>query len=395
MRSAGKRTSVIAATAAVFTGVTAAVSVPASAGPKDVPPGQRGRILSDRPLTTSAALPSAAANRLVTYTSQGVGGKKIKVSGTVSVPEGRAPRGGWPVISWAHGTTGTADVCAPSADTPGGPVHDYVSITAAYLDRWVARGYAVVQTDYEGLGTEGGHPYMNGESAANTVVDMVHAARALDHRIGRDWFAIGHSQGGQAALFSAAAQPRTGQLNLKGAVALAPGGYGLSQTVDYIQSRLPGAQYALAFLPTLITGAEAADPSIVPEELLTEAASDTLLKAGRTECTAKHREIALTFPLDQVFRPGADLTGLTSYLRSQEPVGLDLRVPTQVPQGTADVLVGKPTTDLLVDDLCELGEVAYDVYEGADHRGVLNASFEDSFSFVEDLRAGRAPRNTC
>jgi len=388
LRSAGKRTSVLAATAALFTGATAVASVPASAGPKDVPPGQRGRVLSDRPLTTSAALPSAAANRLVTYTSQGVGGKKIKVSGTVSTPEGRAPRGGWPVISWAHGTTGTADLCAPSADTPDGPVHDYVSITSAYLDRWVSRGYAVVQTDYEGLGTEGGHPYMNGESAANTVVDIVHAARALDHRIGRDWFAIGHSQGGQAALYSAAAEQRTGQLNLKGVVSLAPGGYGLSQTVDYIQSQLPGAQYALAFLPTLITGAEAADPAIVPEEMLTEEASATLLTAGRTQCTAKHREIALTFPLDKVFRPGADLAPLTAYLRSQDPVDLDLRVPTQVAQGTADVLVSKQTTDLLVGELRERGEVDYDVYEGADHRGVLGASFEDSYAFVESLRSG-------
>lgn len=395
MRPASKRTSVLAATAAVFTGVTAVASVPASAGPKDVPPGQRGRVVSDRPLTTSAALPSAASNRLVTYTSQGVGGKKIKVSGTVSTPRGKAPRGGWPVISWAHGTTGTADLCAPSADTPDGPVHDYVSITAAYLDRWVSRGYAVVQTDYEGLGTPGGHPYMNGESAANTVVDIVHAARALDRRIGRDWFAIGHSQGGQAALYAAAAKPRTGQLKLKGTVAVAPGGYGLSQTVDYIQSQLPGAEYALAFLPTLITGAEAADPAIVPEEMLTDAASDTLLKAGRTECTAKHRELALTFPLDQVFRPGADLTPLTAYLRSQDPVDLDLRVPTQVVQGTADVLVGKPTTDALVGELCERGDIAYDVYAGADHRGVLSTSFEDSFAFVEDLRHGRTPRDTC
>ena len=388
MRSAGKRTSVLAATATAFTAAAAVASVPASAGPKDVPPGQRGKVLSDQRLTGSAALPSAAANRLVTYTSQGVGGKKIKVSGTVSTPQGRAPHGGWPVISWAHGTTGTADVCAPSADTPDGPVHDYVSITAAYLDRWVSRGYAVVQTDYEGLGTEGGHPYMNGESAADTVVDIVHAARALDHRIGRDWFAIGHSQGGQAALYAAAAKPRTGQLNLKGVVSLAPGGYGLSQTVDYIQSQLPGAQYALAFLPTLITGAEAADPSIVPEELLTDEASATLLTAGRTQCTAKHREIALTFPLDKVFRPGADLTPLTAYLRSQDPVDLDLRVPTQVAQGTADVLVSKQTTDLLVGELRERGEVAYDVYEGADHRGVLNASFEDSYAFVESLRSG-------
>lgn len=391
MRSFSARTAALAAATAMAAAVLA--PVPAAA---DVPPGQRGRVLSDRPLTTSAALPSAAANRLVTYTSQGAGGKKIKVSGTVSIPRGRAPRGGWPVISWAHGTTGTADVCAPSADTPGGPVHDYVSITGGYLDRWVARGYAVVQTDYEGLGTEGGHPYMNGESAADTVVDMVRAARGLDRRIGRDWFAIGHSQGGQAALFSAAARQKNSGLRLKGAVALAPGGYGLSQIAAFVKDQLPGAQYALAFLPVMLTGAEAADPALRPEELLTEEASAVLLKSGRTECTARHREIAATFPLDKVFRPDADLTALTAYLRAQEPVGLDLRVPTMVLQGTADVLVSKPTTDLLVADLCKASpDVTYKVYDGADHRGVLAASFDDALGYVESLRSGGSPAPTC
>ncbi len=388
MRTFHARVAALAAAAATAVAVLAPVSAAA-----DVSPGQR--VLAERPLKGTAALPSAAVNRLVAYTSQGVRGRKVAVTGTVALPKGRAPRGGWPVISWAHGTTGTADVCAPSGSRPGGPVDDYISITSAYLDKWVARGYAVVQTDYEGLGTPGGHPYMNGESAANSVVDLVRAARRLDHRVGRDWFAVGHSQGGQAALFSAAARQRPADLRLRGAVSLAPGGYGLSQVAPIIQQNLPGAQYALAFLPVLLTGSEAADPAIVPERLLTDRASATLLKSGRTECTARHREVAADFPTGEVFRPGADLTALTAYLRAQEPTGLSLRVPTQLAQGTADVLVSKPTTDLLVDDLCTRGDLAYDVYEGVDHRGVLNASFQDSYTFVESLRSTTTPRTTC
>ena len=38
------------------------------------------------------------------------------MSGTLTVPKGKAPKGGWPVISWAHGTTGIADQCAPSRE---------------------------------------------------------------------------------------------------------------------------------------------------------------------------------------------------------------------------------------------------------------------------------------
>src|SRR5690606_12354078 len=126
------------------------------------------------------------------------------VSGTVTVPAGEPPEGGWPVISWAHGTTGVGDACAPSAHSVGGPARDYLAVTDPVIARWVTGGYAVVATDYEGLGTPGGHPYMNGISAAHTVTDIVRAARELDSRIGAKWAVAGHSQGGHAALFTAA-----------------------------------------------------------------------------------------------------------------------------------------------------------------------------------------------
>ncbi len=360
-----------------------------------VAPGLRGKIVSIRPLTNAAALPSAARNWYVTYVSEGATGKAVTVSGTVAVPRTPPPPGGWPVISWAHGTTGTADVCAPSADTPTGPAHDYVSIAATTLDAWVARGFAVVQTDYEGLGTPGEHPYMNGRSAANTVLDMVRAARRADRRIGRDWFAVGHSQGGHAALFSAVAEAGRTDVRLRGAVSIAPGGWGLSQTAPYIQSGQPGAEYAVAFLPTLLIGAAAADPSVKPDELLTQEAAP-LLTAGRTGCQAQVREVAAGIPVDKVFVPGADLGPLTRYLRSQEPVGLTLRVPTLVAQGTADVLVSKATTDLMVADMCaKAGKVTYKVYEGVDHRGAIARSFDDALGFITSIRAGKTPASTC
>lgn len=391
MRSVVWRTATLAATAVV----AAAVAVPAQAGTDGVPPGQRGRLLTERPLTNAAALPSAAVNRLVTYTSEGVGGRKITVSGTVSIPKGRPPRGGWPVISWAHGTTGTADVCAPSRDTNDGPAHDYVSFSTRYLDKFVARGYAVVQTDYEGLGTPGGHPYMHGVSEANTVADIVRAARRVDPRIGRDWYVIGHSQGGQAALYTAAARQQPRDVRLKGAVALAPGSF-FSQTPAYVQGQLPGAQAALPFLFVLLNGAQAADPSFNPEELLTAEATE-LLRAGRTSaCTAQLAQMGRSLPLDKVFRPGADLGPFVSYLESQEPLGLTLKVPTMVAQGSADTLVPTSSTDAVVGDLCRRYQhITYRHFEGADHRGLIDASFEQSVEFIKDLQAGRTPQSTC
>ncbi|MEV8638587.1 lipase family protein [Streptosporangium sp. NPDC051023] len=385
-----------AATVTVSTGTAGA-----DAGPADRPAGngavhgQRGKLLTVRPLTGSAALPSAARNWFVTYVSEDAKGKRVTVSGTVSLPRTRPPAGGWPVISWAHGTTGTADACAPSADSPTGPVHDYLSVMDQTRDAWVAHGFAVVQTDYEGLGTPGEHPYMNGRSDANTVLDMVRAARNLDHRVGRGWFAVGHSQGGHAALFAAAAENTRQDVKLLGAVAIAPGGVGLSQTAPYIQAGGAGAQAALAFLPTILIGASAADPAVDPDALLTDAAKP-LLTVARKGCLAQIREVAATIPVNNVFVPGADLGPLTRYLQTQDPTGIEVRVPTLVAQGTTDVLVPKQTTDYLVSTMCaKAKKVSYRVYSGADHRGAVAASFDDALEFVNTLRSGQTPASTC
>ncbi|MCX4552832.1 lysophospholipase [Streptomyces sp. NBC_01387] len=354
-------------------------------------PGQRGSLLTERTLTGVAALPSAAENRTVTYLSEDSQGRRIVVSGTVSLPKTPPPPGGWPVISWAHGTTGLADICAPSADTPDGPEHEQLAQQVQTLDQWVTHGYAVVRTDYEGLGTPGDHPYLNGRSAANTVVDLVRAARRVDPRVGRRWLAVGHSQGGHAALFSAAAASTGKDVQLVGAVAIAPGGWEVSQTVPYIRAGGPGAQASVAFLPPLLLGAAAADPAVVPEDLLTKKALP-LITAARTGCLESVREVAATIPPEDVFKPDADVAPLTDYLKKQETGGLKLRVPTFVAQGADDQLVARSTTDDLVKSLRKTSrDVSYRVYPGADHRGSIAASWGDAERFADALFSQHRP----
>ncbi|EGD55032.1 alpha/beta hydrolase family protein [Gordonia neofelifaecis] len=378
----------------VAAGAVLATGPLAGAAPH-TPAPTAGRLLSARPLTTAAALPSAARTTAITYVSTGATGAPIVVSGTVAVPRTPPPRGGWPTISWAHGTTGYADACAPSKDTAGGPSHDYLAGVDTVLDTWVKRGYAVVQTDYEGLGTPGGHPYINGTSEANTVADIVRAARALDPRIGRDWVAAGHSQGGQAALFTAeqgaARQP---SLRLRGAVAIAPGGVDLSQTVDYVRSGQPGAEAAEAFLPLIVLGAQVARPSIDPAEIFSPA-MDPMLATAKTGCLTQMRGMT-PVPPAQVFRPNADVSQLTGYLESQDPRRTSPRVPVMIAQGTTDALVSKPGTDRLVSTLCgKNANVDYRVYDGADHRAAVPDSLGDAQSFVSRLLAGQPTPRTC
>ena len=346
-----------------------------------------GQLLSSRAVADGPALPSAARNDVITYVSQDGNGDPVVVSGAVSIPRTPAPEGGYPVISWAHGTTGVADACAPSADFAGGPAHGYLSGVDASLDDWVAKGYAVVSTDYQGLGTPGIHPYVNGDTETNAVVDIVRAARAMDPAVGSTWFVIGHSQGGQAALFTAAqGGERAPELRLGGAVAIAPGN-GLDQTPQYFRSGVPGIEAAEAFLPLILLGAQAADPAIDPSALLTEQAQP-LLTVARTGCIDDIRKVP-PVPAGQVFRPDADLGPLTEYLARQEPSRVHVQVPTLVAQSSGDLVVSKPSTDLMVKTLQDNGnELTYRTYEGADHRGTIGASQKDAQDFVAGILAG-------
>ncbi|WP_425334514.1 lipase family protein [Prescottella agglutinans] len=399
-RPRGRRAGVSAVVAATTVVLVAAGCGHGEAGKDEAVAPQPGQLLSSQDLRGAPVLPSAGRSELITYVSQNAQGDPVVVSGTVSIPRTSAPEGGWPVISWAHGTTGVSDVCAPSNDTADGPAHDYLggvdlALDRYVADRYVADGYVVVQTDYVGLGTPGGHPYMDGGTEANAVVDIVRASRALDDSIGDQWYAMGHSQGGHAALFAAAqGASRAPELDLRGAVAIAPGN-DTSATPQYLAAGTPEVAPALAFLPLILLGAEAADPSIDADSYVTPE-SKPLLTAARNGCVAQIRDVIGSVPVDKAFAPGADIGKLVSYLKKQAPGQLTLTVPTLVLQGTADTLIAEPGSRALVQSLCSNGsEVAYKTYEGADHRSAVPQSFDDAEQFFRTVQAGEEPAGTC
>jgi predicted esterase len=98
-----------------------------------------------------------------------------------------------PVVAIAHPTEGLAPGCAPS-------------MNATDLDDlalpWAAHGFAVIATDYAGLGTPGIQGYTDNHDEAHSVLDSARALRAmldpraLDSRV----LLVGYSQGGGAVL---------------------------------------------------------------------------------------------------------------------------------------------------------------------------------------------------
>ena len=69
-----------------------------------------GSIIRSRKFDVGPALPTGTkAYRVLFHTTSATGGD-LAESGVIVVPGGTPPPGGFPIVSWAHGTTGVASM---------------------------------------------------------------------------------------------------------------------------------------------------------------------------------------------------------------------------------------------------------------------------------------------
>jgi pimeloyl-ACP methyl ester carboxylesterase len=342
-----------------------------------------GGVIWARTQTGPAALAGAARNELVLYRSISANGSAVAVSGTVSVPPGRAPKGGWPVITWDHGTTGIADVCAPSRDSIGDPAHTDIDYIYPLLGRWLKAGWAVLRTDYEGLGTPGVHPYLAGVSEAHSTLDMVRAARRLVPALGSRVIIAGHSQGGQAALWAAALAAKwTPELHVRGTVAFAPVSH-LAVQAGAVRS--VSTTSLSGDISLILRGIDTADPALHTGGLLTPQAA-ALYPQTLTRCLPQLGQPGSfgSLPASSFFRSDADLAPLIAALSARmDPDRLRIRTPVLIEQGAADGTVFPVFTQQLDQELTGLGDpVALHSYPGVTHGGIVVSAASDATSFI-------------
>ncbi len=342
--------------------------------------GKHGSLIWARRQTGPDALRRNA--RVLLYRSKSVDGDVVAVSGSLTLPRGPKPKGGWPVITYAHGTVGVADACAPTRGYDGNRL---VSYAYPLLRRFLKAGFAVVRTDYEGLGTRGVHPFLVGRSEGRSVLDAVRVARELEPRLSRRFVIAGHSQGGHAALFAADLAPRwVPDLRLRGTVALAPASH-LGLQFEATRSLAFQNGGLASFVALGLRAADTVAPRLGARQLLTDRARELYPQTlRRCHDTLSGADSFGSVRLNEILRGDVDLDPLLDLISGQDPERLDINSRVRILQGSADGTVFPNFTTQLVEDYRERGtKVAYTVYDGVGHAAVIEAGGADATRWIE------------
>lgn len=353
-------------------------------------PQQPGVLLRAEPLPPAVEISAAGEALRILYTSSDARWRSgiIPVSGTLHLPRGAAPAGGWPLVAWAHGTLGIADVCAPS--WAGHKPRD-----GAYVNRWLQAGFAVVSTDYQGLGGPGPHAYLIWEAEGRSVLDSVRAA--LAHRpgiIANSVVVTGQSQGSGAALGTARiAASYAPEVRLRAAVATG------------VVSSFPDGPYK----PTVTAGGGSPHYTIlsmvggglrdgVPavDTLVTERARPLLEKA-RSACSPQVSALARELKVGMADAFTVDLETLGRYRLPVTDMGLvRLPMPLLLGTGLGDRTIPPQRQYGAVAALCASGNtVVWKQYPGITHEGSPHAAFDDALALARSAMAGQPVQGNC
>jgi len=323
--------------------------------PADVP-GAPGSLLDAEPYERD--LPEGARGFRVLYTTTREDGVAAVASALVIAPA--AAHGPLPVVAWAHGTTGFARRCAPSVMDAGlGAGAFYV------LDEVLAQGWALVATDYTGLGTEGPHPYLIGEGEARSVLDAVRASRAIEGvDLADETVVWGHSQGGGAALWTGRLAPSYApDVEIVGVAALAP-----AADLPGLVENLMGVRGGSLFAGYVVAAYTAAYDELSVGDLVRSSARPSYEAAIDRCLDASVLASALTSIATGTAMFTDDVAArLAPRLAENTPAG-PFPMPVLVAQGADDSLITRDVQDRYVAGLCAAGAVVdYRVYDGRDH----------------------------
>ncbi len=347
-----------------------------------------GEIIRIEPLTGGGPGNSNAFRIL--YRSTGLNGAPIEVSGAIWFPDEPPPEGGWPVVAWAHPTSGVVEKCAPSL------MPDVAGMTWG-LPEMLLRGYVVVATDYPGLGTPGYHPYLIGVSEGRAVLDSVRAARNIPETGAQKRFAVwGHSQGGHAALYTGQlAKSYAPELELVGVAAAAPATE-LAALFEADKGTETGDMLsAMALWSWSHVFNHKLDGIVAPAAMpaFEQTATDCLETIDEAAALEKAAE-----PLKEIFLT-ADPTKVEPWraiMQRNQPGGAPPGAPVYIAQGTADTTVHPDITKQFARSLCRHGHpVSLALFNGVTHTFIARDAASNAVDWIAARFEGDQAPSDC
>ncbi|WP_409347883.1 lipase family protein [Nocardia fluminea] len=301
-------------------------------------------------------------------------GVQRPASGAMFLPEGDAPTGGWPIVAYDHGTSGSGPGCGGQADPETGPLPLHRAAEDRLIKRFVDQGFAVVTPDYLGLGRfdTGPHPYLEVRSEATATIDLVRAARAASPELSRTWSALGTSQGGHAALSAAHVQAEYApELDFRGTAAI-DAASDVEKILPFLGPdvpSVPGLSGTTSFIVSILAGLRATHPELDVDSYLTERGKALVDDAG-TQC------------LDEIIAATKGVTSAEFLARPLAPLRDPLAAYMMLPTSGYDapILLTMNVTDTIVPSPLHAALVAQLAANGVDQQVVTGTGQHGSVS---------------
>lgn len=394
---------------------------------KMTPEGKLGQVIKQEKIATS--IKGAQAWRIA-YISSDVSDRKTIATGLLVVPIGPVPPGGRPVMTWAHGTTGTAQNCGPSqVIDPVVPLNQYFLLDGnswtdygiPAVEEFIQEGYVVVATDYQGLGGGGKHQY--GVAATNGR-DAINAARAAGSMkiagASKKTVVYGWSQGGGATIAAAGLSDYVKQtgtasdnLDVVGFVAMAPedvavlspGGKLDQASADRYfadsQKEFSNNIFNFSHAAMFYWGTQAAFPDLKLSDIFTDEGVKVVNQIYGNKCMHVGSD-TLNYLYNSNFKtlvktnPSNTLAWAEAMLKGSVPPVKPI-APVQIYFGTADTVIPPPMHKAYQDQMCKLGgNVGRMQLPGEQtHFTTPPVAKQYYLSWIKDRIAGKPLANAC
>jgi Secretory lipase len=336
------------------------------------------------------AISSGASAWRIRYMSESaVNDEPVEVTGVVLIPGGEPPTEGWDVIAYNHGNTGVNRDCGPS-------LYDDMLNQWQPISVLLMHGFAVVATDYEGLGGFGSHAFLNAAALGRNVIDGVRAVQHMRPDISKRWAAFGGSLGGLAT-WAANEQATTygKDLDLVGAAAWVPVADTSGLPAKAMAGTLTHDQLHLYFLA--IMGLQrTTHPDMDLQRFLHGSMyenRDLLMVCTGPEVQKALEVLRAADPADVKPVDQAAADEMTAWLKDLGVPQQPTAAPMLVVYGSEDRLVDQSWIERAITRGCSMGDTIQWVLRPGEGHGDIDASM--AFPWVRERFDNQRPINRC